>query len=253
MSNIKFFTLSGLLIIISVVTCCLFGCGAQKCQTEKQLLEEQLTKLQSKAPYTLRSSIGRHKVILLSLSENFSGTQQASIRNALFDVFASKQDELKGGQQPPPFSLQVIQAGRRLHTVISTEDLAKLPKQGQEDSLQAKIDRGLQFSAQDLKALDDLELVDVLLQNQTTSDKAISSILYMTDNTRLSSNPQEIPSKQRGVPLVWREDGIALNILTTQANGCSAWQYAGVTNDRCVAWQDQANTLKEALLAFLRG
>lgn len=262
MSNIRFITLGSLLIVISVIVCCIWGCGVprreheeivalnlrvKELQEEKQRLEQQLG---VQPAYSSRKlAVGQHKLVLLSLSENFSSEQQTAIRNTLLNLLTRLQK-----QQPlPAFSLQVIQPGRRIHTILKAEELAKLPQQGQENSLQGKIERGLQFSAQDLRALDDLELVDLLLQDATNPNETIGQILYLTDNARLNTNPQDIPNKQRGIPLAWREDGIILTIVTTQPNGCEAWQYVGVNAQRCTYWQGQPEILQKTLINFLEG
>lgn len=258
MSNIRFITLSSLLTIIGIVVCCIWGCGVPRREHEeiialnlkiKELQEAQEHCLGGRSTYGGKTGIGHHKLVLLSLSESFPNAQQTAIRNTLFNTFTRLQRQ----QTIPAFSLQVIQPGRRLHTIFKAEELSKLPQQGQENSIQGRIERGLQFSAQDLKALDDLELVDLLLQSPSSPNEAIGQILYLTDNVRLSNNPQDIPNKQRGIPLAWREDGIGLTIITTQPNGCEAWQYVGVNAPRCTYWQGQPETLQETLSKFLGG
>lgn len=259
MSNTRVITLSSLLIVISIAICCIWGCGVprreheeivalnlrvKELQEEKQRLEQ---KLGIRSTYGSKTGTGQHKLVLLALSEKFSSPQQTVIRNTLFDTFTHLQRQ----QTIPAFSFQVIQPGRRLHTVLKAEELSKLPQQGQENSIQGRIERGLQFSAQDLKALDDLELVDLLLQGNAQPSEAIGKVLYLTDNSRLSNDFRDIPNRQRGIPLAWREDGIALTIITTQPDGCAAWQYAGVSAPNCIYWQGQPEVLQETLVNFL--
>jgi len=176
-----------------------------------------------------------HKLIVVSLSANLKEKENI-IRDSFFEVFS----DLKKRKSETPFNLLTLQTGRQLYTLLTDQELQSLPIEG-EDSLLSRIEMTMNFGARDLKALADLSLVDNILQEQPS----IGRILYLTDNTRMNDNPRKIPSQQRGVPLVWQKDGIALTVLTTKE--CKVWKYVGA---KCTSWQDKTD-LKHQLNAFL--
>jgi hypothetical protein len=178
------------------------------------------------------------KLIIVSLSVELDSEGIGKIiQTGLYNVFK----ELKNSKTA--FTLLAIGSGRQLsNPLLKGEELPSLVIEGDADQLRAKL-RQLQFSATDLNALDDLELIDVY----TTNDQIpVDRILYLTDNMHLSDNP---PRKQLGVPLAWNKEGIQLTVLTTQK--CTLWQEQALAN--CILWQDkQQNTLENVLKEFLK-
>lgn len=176
-------------------------------------------------------SVGNDKLIVISLSAGLKDTEKM-IKDSFFNVFS----ELKKSKSETPFNLFTLQTGRELYSLLSYRELQSLPIEG-EDSLLSKIEITLNFGATDLQALADLSLVD---NNILQEQPSIGSILYLTDNTGISENIQKIPSKQRGVPLVWHKDGIALTVLTTKE--CQVWEYMEA---KCVVWQNKTDLIRE--------
>lgn len=178
-----------------------------------------------------------HKLIVISLSNSRELISKArAIQNSFITVLS----ELKQNNSKTPFTLLTVQSGRKLYKLLTSNELQSLPIEG-DNSLLSRIELTINFGARDLKALADLSLVDSILQEQPS----IGSILYLTDNTRMSKNPQNIPSQQLGVPLVWHKEGIALTVLTIK--DCKIWEYM---DTKCVVWKDKTDLIRE-LKAFL--
>ncbi|MDM8559399.1 hypothetical protein [Candidatus Parabeggiatoa sp. HSG14] len=175
-----------------------------------------------------------NKLIVVSLSVNFDSQGMGKvIQESLYNVFK----EMK--EVNPSFILVAIGSGRQLtNPILSSEELPTLSVDNTSDTLKEKM-RQLQFSATDLNALDDLELVDSYMSYQS---EQIKQVLYLTDNMGLSEHP---PRKQLGVPLSWYREGIELTVLTTER--CTFWE-EGV-DAHCVEWKDKEG-LEEGLNAF---
>jgi hypothetical protein len=175
-----------------------------------------------------------NKLIVVSLSVNFDSQGMGKvIQESLYNVFA----KLKEVNQS--FTLVAIGSGRQLtNPILNSEELLTLSVDNTSDTLKEKM-RQLQFSATDLNALDDLELVDSYLTYQSVP---INQVLYLTDNMGLFEHP---PRKQLGVPLSWYREGIELTVLTTEK--CNFWEERVDAN--CIEWRDK-KTLEEGLKAF---
>lgn len=173
-----------------------------------------------------------HKLMVVSLSNSRNLMSKAHV---IQDSFIEVLSELKENNSKTQFTLLTIGSGRKLYSLLTDQELQSLPIEG-EESLLSRIEMTMNFGASDLRALADLSLVDNILQEQAS----IGHILYLTDNTRMSENPQEIPSQQRGVPLVWHKDGIALTVLTIKA--CQVWEYMEA---KCVIWQNETDLTRE--------
>jgi hypothetical protein len=179
---------------------------------------------------------GEVKLIVVSLSAAMNSNETGEIiQNTLYNLL----NELRETKPSvPAFTILTIGAGRQLsQPILHSEQLSILTKNEQEDELKEKI-RQLQFSANDLNALDDLELVDAYLPQEANG---IEGILYLTDNMGIFDTP---PRKQLGVPLAWHKDGISLTVITTQ--GCAVW--GNRANARCINWQDNKPETLESLL-----
>lgn len=161
-------------------------------------------------------------LIVISLSAALEQTGLGKvIQETLYQVFNQRQ------QIDRPFTLLAIGAGRQLsHPLLTSETLPNLQIDNQTDTLKAQL-KQLQFSAHDLNALDDLELIDVYMTQQQL---AVNEVFYITDNMHLVADP---PRKQLGVPLAWHQEGIQLTVLTTQT--CQFWQQR--TQANCMIWQ----------------
>ncbi len=179
-----------------------------------------------------------HRLIVVSLSAKLK-EQAKVIRESLNEVFSN----LKRAKSETPFTLITIQTGRRLYTLLNDKEMPNLPSSG-DSSIQGQLERSMQFGATDLRALDDLGLVDTFIQYQ--EDSAIERVLYFTDNARMSDNPKEISRKQRGIPLAWHTDGIDLTVLTTEK--CQVWTDVKA---KCISWQGKTE-LKRQLNTYFK-
>lgn len=175
-----------------------------------------------------------HKLLVISLSAGFNNDGTGKIiQNSLYNHFKQRP------ANNPPFILLTIGPGRQLsHPLLSSEELPNLIATDNLDPLKEKI-KQLQFSATDLNALDDLELVDsYILQHELP----INEVVYITDNAGIPH--QQLPRKQLGVPLAWHQEGIQLIVLTT--NDCRIWNERALA--RCTTWQDQQLPALETFL-----
>jgi len=186
----------------------------------------------------------KHKLIVISLSDGLS-KQSRIIQEGLNDVLLN----LKSSDLKTPFTLLAL-GGQQPFPLLSSKDLATADKG---NLIRTKVETGMQFSAGNFSALD-LDLLDNLIQERATTQDAVDSVLYITDNRSLRDHPQEIPKSKLGVPFSWHKDGIHLLVLTTKPQGCEAWQYVEA---QCLPWQGQDNDLrqimKNTLNTFLTG
>jgi hypothetical protein len=184
-----------------------------------------------------------HTLILIALSQ---GLQKWG--KTIQDILYQKLLKLQSSKSIPPFELWTLQPGSRLSYWLNFEELSKLPKEGEENSILGKIQKGLVFSAPSLHALRDLELLDIEILGRTAQNK-VDSIIYLTDNAGIWEDPQQIPSRQVGIPLAWRERGIELVVLTSAGDGCKVWERAAKA--KCQEWHGKADAFKEVLDQFL--
>jgi hypothetical protein len=212
-------------------------CSFKAGTTQKISASSVLSQDSGQSPPTAKKRNAR-KLLIVSLSAELDveGTGKI-IQNALYNVFKSLRTS------KVPVTLLAIGSGRQLSNPILTgEELPNLTVGGEVDELRTKL-RQLQFSATDLNALDDLELIDVYTTNH---DMQVDRILYLTDNMHLSDTP---PRKQLGVPLAWNKDGIQLTVLTTQR--CNLWKEQAAAE--CVSWPNQRlEELESVIREFLQ-
>ena len=195
---------------------------------------DELKKVCSRKPITSRQ-VSDDKLIIVSLSSDLR-TKTRTIQNSFLKVLS----ELKRKNSKTRFALLTVQSGRKISKVLTSQELQSLAIKGS-NSIKSTLELNMNFRARDLKALADLSLVDSILQEQA----AMGSILYITDNKRINTNIQEIPSQQRGVPLVWHKDGIALTVLTIK--DCKVWEYMEA---KCVTWNNQTDLIRELKTFF---
>lgn len=170
---------------------------------------------------------GQQKMVLISLSNELD-SRNSTIHKGLTQFFSSQFAKSK-------VSLWVIEAGRKLVKIL---DPGRLPT---EENTHVTIEK-LSFSADDLNAMDDLELVDDLLRENhrlnTTVEQRIGKILYLTDNSRIGEGKTAIPSRLLGMPGVWQGlYGVKLKVLTT--GSCEPWQQAKA---ECQEWGKSPET-----------
>ena len=177
----------------------------------------------------------RRKLLVVSLSADFNNDGTGKIiQTSLYNHFKQR------SANNPPFTLLTIGPGRQLsQPLLNSEELPTLIAKANSDPLKEKI-KQLQFSATDLNALDDLELVDSYILYH---ELPISEIVYITNNVGI---PSQLPRKQLGVPLAWHQDGIQLIVLTT--NDCYIWNERALA--RCTIWQDKQSSSLEKFLTY---
>lgn len=192
-----------------------------------------------------------YKLIVISLSDKFKPAEQKAIKDGL-ETFL--QQELKrtskNPRDPAIFSVLVIGSGREISEVLTAESLHKYKPSGQ-GSILEKIRHKVQFNAQDLRAIDDLELVEDEINNYERGGKTIASVLYVTANDRIDGD-RKIPRSQC-IPLAWHRDHIQLNIITNQT--CEIWEKQAQV-EQCVESEkdilsDPVNQLTEKLKNFI--
>ena len=156
---------------------------------------------------------GDYKLIVISLSSGFekphklATTIQSSIQKLLVD--------LKKAKQNTQLSVWVISSGREVAPVLTSEQLKQLDKK----SIRTLVENKISFTAQDLRPMDDLELVDeFIIKDYEDQYKPVGGILYITNDDRFGD---EIPRNQC-MPLAWHRDNIQLKVLTSQS--CDIWK-----------------------------
>jgi len=193
----------------------------------------------SSAPNTPAIEQGKHKVILISLSKQVPlpkpnddrdlDKKNSIIRDGLNKFFSQS-------PQKNSSSLWVIEGGRRLLPILDFDT---------EASKVEKLINNLSFSAIDLNAMDDLELVDSAIvrdKNRSAQQEKVGKILYLTDNNFIDENTL-IPSRLLGIPSVWKRlYGIDFRVLTT--GSCKPWQQAEA---ECEEWGNNNDIFKQFL------
>jgi hypothetical protein len=205
-----------------------------------QILQQEPLQLEcSELAQSVSRTTSGHTLLLIALSQGLHRWG-----NTIQEVLYQKLLNLRSSERIPPFELWTLQPGGKLVSPLNFEELSKLPEQGEANSIRGKLQSGLIFSAPSLDAFRDLEPLDIEILSRTGPDKQVGSIIYLTDNAGIREDPLQIPSKQVGIPLAWRELGIELIVLTSARDGCKAWVRAKA---KCQEWQGQGDTLKAVL------
>jgi hypothetical protein len=198
-----------------------------------------------------RQSEGGYKLIVISLSYKFKPAEQTAIKSGLETFLQQEKTESDNNDRYPAiFRVLVIGSGREISEVLTAESLHKYKPSGQGSILET-IRHKVQFNAQDLRAIDDLELVEDEINNYERGGKTIASVLYVTANDRIDGD-RKIPRSQC-IPLAWHRDHIQLNIITNQT--CEIWKNQAQVK-QCVEWEkdissNPVNQLTEKLKKFI--
>lgn len=145
-----------------------------------------------------------HKLVVVSLSKGLD-----RIGTTIQDAFIQFLDNEKADKSN--FDIFTIKTGRRVEKLSIPINLNKI-----KDTFV--------FSADDLRAMDDLILLDnIVRKRDSNASQRIGKILYITDNSFLEDNAKDVPSDQLGVIRVWHElYNIRVSVLTT--GKCSSWK-----------------------------
>ena len=184
---------------------------------------------------------GDHKIILIALSSGLSKWVTV-IRGVLYDELLKVR-----GNYNISFSLQALQPGGGIRTLLNSKELPSLVESGSKDSIQGRLD-SMAFSSESAHALRDLEPLDLVILDRNERENRVKSIIYLTDNAKISEAPERIPSKLIGIPLVWNRLGIKLMVLTSAPDGCEVWKRAEA---ECRQWDGDAAMFKTSLDKFL--
>ncbi|OQW92568.1 MAG: hypothetical protein BWK78_01320 [Thiotrichaceae bacterium IS1] len=143
---------------------------------------------------------GTHKLIVVSLSQKLGNEFGSNIQKAVTKL--SKQEEIDKSS----FDIFTFQSGGKIKKLDIANEKA--------------ITDTFQFSADDLNAMGNLDLLDSKVRD---SEKTIGKILYITDDSLLSNNLRNIPSRQMGIVKIWYDlYKIELHVLTNR--NCEIWE-----------------------------
>jgi hypothetical protein len=191
--------------------------------SEKQPIEMEFSSLgndrpktDSVSPETSDDVRGDYKLIVVSLSKGFT-KKSNKIDTIIQESFNKWLDDLSKNKQyrNSPFTLLVIGSGRGIKEILTSEELTQLSK----NKIHQRVEDGsMTFAAQDLRPMDDLELVDELIEDYELQNKRVGRILYITNDDGFERG---IPRNQC-MPLAWHRDKIQLHVLTRQS--CDIWK-----------------------------
>jgi hypothetical protein len=173
-------------------------------------------KTESVSPETSDDVRGDYKLIVVSLSDGFE-EEPNKIDTIIQKSFKKWLDDLSKNKQyrNSPFTLLVIGSGRGIKEILTSEELTQLSK----NKIHQQVENIMTFAAQDLRPMDDLELVDELIEDyKTLQNKRVGRILYITNDDGFERG---IPRNQC-MPLAWHRDKIQLHVLTRQS--CDIWK-----------------------------
>ena len=202
---------------------------------------EVLLKFESKTPPTqpqpATGATGAYKLIVVALSKAFGESGRGNkinsdLKIALTSICANNIQ--KDTLQNKGFALLTIESGRQYNAKLSTTD----------GNFCSSQDLQLQFGAEDLKFVDDLDLVDSFIVNLAGKDanKKVGQILYLTG----SGSWDAVSRKQLGIPLSWKNENIHLHVITTE--NCEQWKNRAQAE--CGEWKEPFK-LAEEITSFL--
>jgi hypothetical protein len=170
--------------------------------------------------FSFKSNVfeGKRKIVVIAPSVQLASDKigkiiQKTLKKWLF--------ELKTDKTTVPITILLIDTNEEIHTLIRSEDLAKLPYDGQ-NSITAKVNQ-IRFVSDSFRSVYELESVDRALEG-----KDFDQVLYLTDGESYSGG-ETISSAALGIPLVWQNKGVRLSVLTV--GECGFWNYK--TDAKC--------------------
>jgi hypothetical protein len=161
-------------------------------------------------PQVTAEELSPYRLIVISLSQGLDANSVGTaIQTAFIEFLKEERSNL---------DIYTIQSGRLLKQVKIPEELNKLKSI-------------LMFSADDLRAMDDLTLLDSIVRDRDSdSSKRVGKILYITDNSFLTTNePKNIPSAPLGVIKVWN-DLYKINVHILTIGNCTVWTKGAETS-----------------------
>jgi hypothetical protein len=185
---------------------------------------------------------GKRKIVIIAPSVQLAhGGIGRMIQNTLTEWLL----ELKNSLTSVPITVLLIGADKKIHTLISGEDLNELPDEG-ENSITAKIN-GIAFASDSFRSVYELEQIDIALEGED-----FDQVLYLTDgNSYSGSNTLSTSLKMAlGIPRDWVHDGISLSVLTV--GDCGFWKKEFNEVVQCFTLDNQAKSqFKERLNELL--
>ncbi|WP_069470750.1 hypothetical protein [Candidatus Marithrix sp. Canyon 246] len=168
---------------------------------------------------------GKRKLIIISTGDKLDkyGRQ---IPTTMLKVF---EKQLKTST---PFTVVKIEPGRKLSSaLLRCEDMADLEKSKETRRFIWQRLHNIRFGASDLRALQDLDLINIVYNKQS-----LQSVYYITYNSNIPRNINDINDKNLSVPLItWKRAGIPFTVLTT--GKCTAWTQKAEA--QCQTLQDE--------------
>jgi hypothetical protein len=168
---------------------------------------------------------GKRKLIIISTGDKLDkyGRQ---IPKTMLKVFE------KQVKTSTPFTIVKIEPGRQLSSaLLRCEDMADLDNSKETRRFIWQRLNSIRFGASDLRALQDLDLINIVYNKQS-----LQSVYYLTDNSNIPKNINDINDKNLSVPLItWKRAGIPFTVLTT--GKCTAWKQKAEA--QCQTLQDE--------------
>lgn len=161
-----------------------------------------------------RSCGKKRKLIVISTGNGLEKYGGRTIRNTIIEVL-----QQKAGKKIP-FTVVTIQPGRALsEELLTCEEMGDVEPTEARKLVSDKL-KVLNFQANDLRALRDLEFVHQIYQPEN-----LGSVFYLVDKRSVPSIDQVDDIKDLAIPYGWNRKGIPLMVLTTGM--CKIWEQAG--------------------------
>lgn len=156
----------------------------------------------------------------LVIVEETGGFGEA-LRDTLLKAFTqwSKQLQTTVKTARPPVTLMQTQSNASLHALFDAEDLIDLPweiDQAQMDSVRQRLTQlGLRDGA--------AQPISVLQEVDYLYGKRLQQVVLVA----ASRLPERLSATDRGLPRVWKDDGIHLTVFAPAENECRRWRDLG--------------------------